>query len=212
MCCLQIADLEISNKSLLAINATLEAQKHKQAKEIRELKRKLRESRLILPPPAYRAVKSSLPPEETMEEEDEEEDEEEERKIIEGKDDEPYRRVKAMVETLLESCQRALQASPEDFVEKPRTGAKVLTAEEVRSWRGDETLDEIDPDTSLTDDRDDEELTQMDVSGDAFALLNAMRQGAGARHDGEDEPLIFDDDDDDDRSLTVPPITVTPSS
>lgn len=207
--------MEISNKSLLAINATLEAQKHKQAKEIRELKRKLRESRLILPPPAYRAVKSSLPHDDTMEEDEEEgeEDEEEERQILEGKDDEPYRRVKVMVETLLETCQRALRTKPEDFVEKPRSGAKVLTAEEVRSWRGDETLDEIDPDTSLTDDRDDEESTQMDVSGDAFALLNAMRQGAEARHDSEDEveASLFLDDDDDDRSSTVPPITVTPS-
>ena len=31
----QIADLEITTKSLLAINAQLEANKHKQAKEIR---------------------------------------------------------------------------------------------------------------------------------------------------------------------------------
>ena len=79
--------------------------------------------------------------------------------------------------------------------------------------KGDETLDEIDLDTSLTDDRDDEESTQMDVSGDAFALLNAMRQGAEARHDSEDEveASLFLDDDDDDGSSTVPPITVTPS-
>ncbi|TFY61140.1 hypothetical protein EVJ58_g4688 [Rhodofomes roseus] len=210
----KIADLEITNKSLLAINVTLEAEKHKQAKEIRELKRKLRESRLILPPPAYRAVKSSLPHDDTAEEEEEEEgeDEEEEQKIIEGKDDEPYRRVKVMLETLLDSCQRALQTKPEDFVEKTRGGAKVLTAEEVRSWRGDETLDDIDPDTSLTEEREDEESTQMDMSGDgAFALLNAMRHGAETRLDSEEAveaSLVVSEDGD---SSTVPPITVTPS-
>ncbi|KZT73335.1 hypothetical protein DAEQUDRAFT_721936 [Daedalea quercina L-15889] len=213
----KIADLEITNKSLLAINVTLEAAKHRQAKEIRELKRKLRESRLILPPPAYRAVKSSLPHDDTAEEEEEEEeeeegeDEEEERAILEGKDDEPYRRVKLMMETLLETCQRALQTKPEDFVENTRGGAKVLSAEEVRSWRGDDTLDDIDPDTSLTEDRDDES-TQMEMSGDgAVALLNAMRQGAETRPDGEDEveaSLLISDDGD---SSTVPPITVTPS-
>lgn len=39
----KIADLEITNKSLLAINSGLEVAKHRQGREIRELKRRLRE-------------------------------------------------------------------------------------------------------------------------------------------------------------------------
>lgn len=109
-------------------------------KEIRELKRKLRESRLILPPPAYRAVKKSLQEEEVAddEEEEEEEDENEDEDDIDAKDDEAFTRMKGMLEGLLQSCKRALETKPEDFNTGPKGGAKVLSAEEVRSWRGDD--------------------------------------------------------------------------
>ncbi|CAO1620876.1 unnamed protein product [Sympodiomycopsis kandeliae] len=43
----KIADLEITNKSLLAINSGLEVTKHRQVREIRELKRRLREGHTI---------------------------------------------------------------------------------------------------------------------------------------------------------------------
>lgn len=52
----KIADLEITNNSLLAINATLEAEKHRLSKEVRDLRRRLRRQRLSLPPQAYRAL------------------------------------------------------------------------------------------------------------------------------------------------------------
>lgn len=52
----KIADLEITNKSLLAINTMLEADKHRLSKEIRDLRRRLREQRLSMPPQAYRAL------------------------------------------------------------------------------------------------------------------------------------------------------------
>ncbi|KAL4267919.1 hypothetical protein AB1N83_001013 [Pleurotus pulmonarius] len=129
----KIEDLEISNRSLLAINASLEAAKHKQAKEIRDLRRKLRESRLILPPRAYRAVKSSYGPDD--EEPDDEGDDD-----AEGDESEPedsdlvYKRVKSLIEGLLSSGKRALEAKPETPVSS-KSGAKVLSAEEVRSWR-----------------------------------------------------------------------------
>ncbi|KAH9932029.1 uncharacterized protein BXZ73DRAFT_101404 [Epithele typhae] len=147
----KIADLEITNRSLLAINSTLEAAKHRQAKEIRELRRKLRESRLILPPPAYRAVKSSLTYDDTAEDEDEDDDEDEDevinQGIVEGKADEAYRRVKLMIDGLLDSGRRALESKPEDFVGTGISGAKVLTEEEVRDWRGDDSMLDIDADT-----------------------------------------------------------------
>ncbi|OBZ80011.1 hypothetical protein A0H81_01571 [Grifola frondosa] len=113
----KIEDLEISNRSLLSINTTLEATKHRQAKEIRDLRRKLRESQ--------------------DEDEDEEEDEED-AEAIEGKDDETYWRVKVMVEGLLDTCRRALESKPEDFTEGGKSGAKVLSAEEKVARRGRE--------------------------------------------------------------------------
>lgn len=123
----KIADLEITNKSLLVINASLETTKNRQAKEIRDLKRKLRESRLILPPRAFRAVESLAREEQEQEGEDGDSEE--------GEDgpDEAYARVKDMLEGLLESGRKALEKTPEDF--RQGLSTKVLNADEVRSWR-----------------------------------------------------------------------------
>jgi hypothetical protein len=127
----QIADLEITNRSLLAINASLETAKHRQAKEIRELRRKLRESRLILPPRTYQAVKSSTDHDDTTDEDDDADDkEEEEDRPNDG--DQMYKRIKAMLEALLDSGRKALEA---DFSKGAKGMAKVLNAEEVRTWR-----------------------------------------------------------------------------
>ncbi|KAG1783593.1 hypothetical protein EV702DRAFT_5989 [Suillus placidus] len=125
----KIADLEITNKSLLLINASLETTKNRQAKEIRDLKRKLRESRLILPPRTFRAVESHAREEEEEEEGDDDDDSEE------GEDgpDEAYARVKDMLDGLLESGRKALEKTPDDF--RQGLSAKVLNADEVRSWR-----------------------------------------------------------------------------
>ncbi|EUC59218.1 cytochrome P450 family protein, putative, partial [Rhizoctonia solani AG-3 Rhs1AP] len=57
----KMADLEISNKSLLAINASLEATKSRQVKEINALRRRLRESRFVLPHSAYLALEQEDP-------------------------------------------------------------------------------------------------------------------------------------------------------
>ncbi|KAH9849235.1 hypothetical protein C2E23DRAFT_395092 [Lenzites betulinus] len=203
----KIADLEITNRSLLAINSSLEATKHKQAKEIRDLRRKLRESRLILPPPAYRAVKSSLTHDDEQaneDEEEEEEDDEEDADLLEGKEDEPYRRVKVMVEGLLDSCRRALESKPEDFMEVPRSGAaKVLTEEEVRDWRGDndtETRSTLDPD---------------EVSFVRSRPLTPSRVAVPGSDDdleSEDEVEASLLDPDFDLPAPPPPITITPSA
>lgn len=54
-----------------------------------------------------------------------------------------YKRIKLILEGLLETGRRALETTPEDFLEKPKGGAKVLSADEVRNWRysGDDTED-----------------------------------------------------------------------
>jgi len=134
----KIADLEITNRSLLAINSTLETTKHRQAKEIRDLRRKLRESRLILPPRAFRAVKSKLDHDDTASEDDEDENSE----SLEGTEDEVYTRVKAIIDGLIETGKGALELKPKDFLEGGKGGAKVLHAEDVRIWRNSGELSE----------------------------------------------------------------------
>ncbi|KAG5647724.1 hypothetical protein DXG03_008447 [Asterophora parasitica] len=130
----KIADLEITNRSLLAINASLESAKHKQAKEIRELRRKLRESRLILPPHAFRAVTSPLSSSITSSaslSSDDSDDSDAER---DEDGDEVYKRIKVILEGLLHAGRQALERKPDDFP-AVKGGAKVLSADEVRSWR-----------------------------------------------------------------------------
>ena len=151
---IQMADLEITNRSLLAINASLEKTKTRQAQEIRELRRKLRETRLMLPPLTYRAVKSSQDPTEVGDDEEDVDSDNvsssEENDRIHSADQgtgagagtghekdttsATYRRIKLIIETLLETGQKALEKTKQDFIDS-RGGAKVLTAEEVESWR-----------------------------------------------------------------------------
>jgi len=147
-----MADLEITNRSLLAINASLEKTKARQAQEIRELRRKLRETRLMLPPLTYRAVKSSLDPSEVGDDEEDVDSDDapssEENDQVHSADQgsgtgaghekdttsATYHRIKLIIENLLETGQKALEKTKQDFIDS-RGGAKVLTAEEVESWR-----------------------------------------------------------------------------
>ena len=201
----QIEDLEITNRSLLAINASLEATKHKQAREIRELRRKLRESRLMLPPRAFRAIKSSLGPEDIADDEDiddEDDDDEEDTDVH----DETYRRIKGILEGLLDTGRRALRAEPRDF-EKQGSGVKVLSAEEVRFWRGDMADDKSSIHSALTEAETDDE-THLQRNPQMLSRTVVSR-------DSETGPRI----DDDERTLEIggdehnagdwPPITVT---
>ncbi|KAJ6621067.1 hypothetical protein B0H10DRAFT_1012232 [Mycena sp. CBHHK59/15] len=181
----KIADLEITNRSLLAINTTLEQTKHRQAKELRELRRKLRESRLILPPRAFRAVTSADPAEATADDPDEEDDdadldEEEE------KNDAAYRRVKALLDGLLDAGRAALAATPADFPEEVKV-AKVLSAYEVR--------DESDEEGARDDD--------------------AVRVALPDSGDGEDDGASEDDgghSEDEVEAMTLPRDSPSPST
>ena len=138
----KIEDLEISNRSLLAINASLEATKNKQAKEIRDLRRKLRESRLLLPPPTFRSLQASSssgagagilgdavgdgdvgggggaeavdPRLNTLfDEEDEEMSDGEGEEMIQGAGDETYKRIRSIIDGLLKTGQEALETQIE---------------------------------------------------------------------------------------------------
>ncbi|KAI0046619.1 hypothetical protein FA95DRAFT_1542301 [Auriscalpium vulgare] len=194
----KIEDLEITNRSLLTINASLEVTKHRQAKEIHELRRKLRESRLILPPRAYRAVKSSLPADD--DDEPEEEDEEEDEDALIGKHDEVFGRVKGLLDVLLESGRAALARTSEDF----REGGKVLSAEEVRSWRGGG--DDASDVRSTLDPGDITLSTDMDSEAEDDDARRPLTPSRVAVPDSEDEVETMVSEL---RTSLLPPITVT---
>jgi len=200
----QIEDLEITNRSLLAINASLETTKHRQATEIRELRRKLRESRLMLPPPTFRAIKSSLGPEDVADDEDIDED---------GNDDdeddghdETYTRIKSILDDLLETGRRALRADPRDF-EKQGSGVKVLSAEEVRSWRGYMGDDISSIHSAATDaETDEEHHPQRNAPTFSQAAVSDDIEMAPSRYDDEEAVVMGGDEH---NAASLPPITVT---
>lgn len=201
----KIEDLEITNRSLLAINASLEATKHKQLNEIRELRRKLRESRLMLPPRTYRTLKSSLSPEDMADDEDIDDDNNDD-----GGDehDETYKRIKGTLENLLETGRRALRAEPRDF-EKQCSGVKVLSAEEVRSWRNNMGDDISSTHSAPTEtDTDDEHFPQRNppTASQAAAVSEDDSEKAPSRHDDEVAIVMGGDEQ---NAMSLPPITVT---
>ncbi|KAG8987096.1 hypothetical protein FRB94_002217 [Tulasnella sp. JGI-2019a] len=139
----KIADLEITNRSLMSINAMLEATKVRQAKEIRDLRRRLRETRLILPPRAFAAFKNSdttaVAAEEALKAENDDDDEDSD--VAEGEVDLIYDRITGMLERMLGHAKEAV-----DRVEKPeevKDGmVKVLSAAEMAEVYHDAAEDE----------------------------------------------------------------------
>lgn len=115
----------------------MEAAKHRQAKEIRDLRRKLRESRLILPPRTYQAVKSEIDKDDLAEDDEDDEDGEDEET-----EDQAYARIKSILDRLIETGRRAVELSLADMAEQ-RGGAKVLSAYDMdfKESHGDITLD-----------------------------------------------------------------------
>ena len=163
----------------MVINASLEAAKHRQVKEIRDLRRRLRESRLILPPKTYRLVTSGQagntsldadPDDDDDNDEDDDEDEDDDTDEVGALDvdkirDEGFKRCRNLLEALLEDGKRALAAKPEDFEVAPRSATKVLHAEELRS--------EADPDERDRHD-DDADASIMSVDHDSEDEVEGM--------------------------------------
>lgn len=192
----QIADLEITNRSLLAINASLETTKNRQAKEIRDLRRKLRESRLILPPRAYKAVESTLEEEHDRDDDDDDDDDSD---VQEG-GDEAFQRVRGLIDSLIESGKKALETRPEDF--RASLATKVLNADELRSWRdfGQRTS----AGNSYMDKQDADDETIHSHLSPALVAMPDSSWTSSAESDGE-LPL------DSRGSSALPPITITHS-
>lgn len=128
----QILDLEISNASLLAINASLERGKHTQARELRELRRRFRDRSLHIPlaspsaasaefPPGMMSPGAEYPPS------DGEGDEVEQDWDTIMAEDPPFARCAAQLEDLIRRAQQAFEAKPEPVVTKvlPAFAARV---------------------------------------------------------------------------------------
>ena len=159
----------------MVINASLEAAKHRQAKEIRDLRRRLRESRLILPPKTYRLITSGQAGDAFLgadlddddgDDDDDDGDAGETGTIdVEKINDEGFKRCWNILETLLEDGRRALATKPEDIEVELKTATKVLHAEELRS--------EVDPDERDRHD-DDADTSIMSVDHDSEDEVEGM--------------------------------------
>lgn len=150
----------------MVINATLEAAKHRQAKEIRDLRRKLRESRLILPPQTYRQVKSS---DDTPDYDDDLDDEDDDDDLNDDnfKDDkdEGFKRVRTILDGLLEEGHKALETKAHELEERDRgPTTKVLHAEELHD---DDFHEFSEADITLpdSDDLDEDSDSEDEVEG-----------------------------------------------
>ncbi|KAG9088273.1 hypothetical protein FRC06_002148 [Ceratobasidium sp. 370] len=150
----KIADLEISNKSLLVINATLEATKARQAKEIRDLRRKLRESRLVLPHRTFVELEQTDPLKDVAPESGsiEDEDDSDDNDVTQTQADETFARVRLLLDGLITNAKTALETGPTCISMKAGVGGppiRVLNVHDEdeyttgKSEEGDE-IDETD--------------------------------------------------------------------
>jgi hypothetical protein len=190
------------------INASLEETKHRQAREIRELKRKLRESRLGLPPRTFKQLQSDELETSSSSEDGEDSDIQSplSRQTKDGlrKQDETYERVQMLLENLLETGKRALESTIADHA-STNTGTKVLHEIEARSWRdggyvkslnaGDLSIN-IDEGTTETDTEDEEDAGES--KGDKFySAPNSVNNSMRSEEEVEDmmQSMCIENDD-----------------
>lgn len=123
----KILDLEITNKSLLAINASLEVTKVKQTAEIRDLRRRIREGRMSLAPGPLGSALGLAPAQGGEEEEGEWFEDAEE-----GAEEDPeleaaHVRCKALIDRMVANARAAILSK----YEPPKEGNKVLHPAEI---------------------------------------------------------------------------------
>jgi hypothetical protein len=157
----------------------------------------------MLPPQTFRAIKSSLGPEDMADDDVDDVDEDDE---DDDEHDETYRRIRGLLEGLLETGRRALRTEPRDFA-KQGSGVKVLSAEEVRSWRGDTRDDLLSVHSAPTEtETDDENQPQRNSPTPSQAIVSGDREMAPRKNDDESAAVINGDEH---STGKLPPITVT---
>ncbi|GAK64789.1 uncharacterized protein PAN0_006d3004 [Moesziomyces antarcticus] len=162
----KLLDLEITNKSLLAINSALEVTKLKQAKEIRELKRRLREGRSL----SFGAVSRDSVGSGVFSDDDalESESDDDASDFVMAREDPEleaaHQRCKDLVDGMVEQARRAILA---EYEAPENTGGKVLHPAEIEEMqRVAEEGDETGADTTFATDLLETSITFDHSSGD----------------------------------------------
>lgn len=159
----------------------------------------------MLPPREYRTLKSSLGPEDVADDEDIDDDSNDNDDNGDDEHDETYKRIRGILEDLLQTGRHALRGEPRDF-EQQSSGVKVLSAEEVRSWRNNMGDDISSTHSAPTEaDTDDEHLPHRNppTASQAPAVSEDDSEQSPSRCDDE-EAIVIDGDE-----KNLPPITVT---
>lgn len=160
----KLLDLEITNKSLMAINSALEVTKLKQAKEIRELKRRLRDGRGL---PVGAASRDSAGTAIFSDDEDLETDSDQDDDLLVQEDPEleaAHQRCKDLVDNMVEQARKAILA---EYDEAENTGGKVLHPVEVEEMQRElEEGNDTEADTTVATDLLDTSITFDQSSGD----------------------------------------------
>ena len=174
----KLLDLEITNKSLMAINAALEVTKLKQAREIRDLKRRLRDGRgLSLAPGEIGALASPGDEDDGDYFEDADEGLEEDPEL-----EAAHMRCKNLIDQMLTRARTSILSS----YEPPQsTGGKVLHPSELEQMQQEQGVTEAAPpseDPSFSRDAEDSFLSRSETVSSAFDISSAdvSRDSAGA--------------------------------
>ncbi|CAG7854101.1 SubName: Full=Uncharacterized protein {ECO:0000313/EMBL:CCA70043.1} [Serendipita indica DSM 11827] len=195
----KILDLEISNQSLLTVNTMLEATKLRQAREIKDLRRKLREVKHLPSKTLYANAETMSPtasdislPNRKNSASSHSSDEEEE---AEAEPDPIYDRIQKLVEGLLSQAHRALERTIDDCMPAPTNTVKVLSAVEVQQYerrtlglpeeeesKDDHDHEHDDPDISIDETNEVKEVVQ-DVKE---ALKSPLEDDLGYVASGEE--------------------------
>jgi hypothetical protein len=72
---------------------------------------------------------------------------------VEGNGDDMYKRIKLMVDNLLQTGRKALETQVKDFPQGGKGGAKVLSPEELRDWHGSNEHDDPTQDVDVDERR-----------------------------------------------------------
>ncbi|PWZ00132.1 hypothetical protein BCV70DRAFT_237326 [Testicularia cyperi] len=190
----KLLDLEITNKSLMAINSALEVTKLKQQKEIRELKRRLREGRgmSIGPLPATAAADGDA----SFSDDDDDDASEDDGFLAAEEDPEleaAHVRCKTLVDDMVAAARKAILSAYEPA--EPDRGGKVLHPVEVEQMRRDAEDATVDDDADADHEQGADQTADnsadfvQKVLGDSAATLDA---GPSSK---EDPDTSVDDSD-----------------
>lgn len=157
----KILDLEITNKSLLAINGGLEVIKLKQAKEIRELKKRIREGRSLGETLGMHDRESGEASESDLEDDESVSDEE---APLNAELEEAHQRCKGLIDAMIAQARHAILSKYEPEINS--SGNRVLHPAELDAMQ---TEKESIEDTQIRRD-DDDEQTDSEAGEDTSRL------------------------------------------